>query len=237
MLSKLRYVRVMKRSKYTLLALGAVAIVSSTMFSSCIKENPDSPGFEYFPDMYRSPIPETNLMFVNEVSKDSLGNRLPAEGTIPRGWTPFPYANTPAGDSLASAFWKNPYGHGADIEEKGKFLYERNCMMCHGAKGDGNGKLVESGKYEAQPPSYLKLFTDGKLTDGHVYHVITYGKGNIGSHAVQLNPEERWYVIEYVQRLGRGDISWDDYQKKLAEKPAADTAKTAAPAQGAGTPN
>lgn len=200
----------MKVTKYTLLALGTVAIASATLLSSCIKENPDSPGWEYMPDMYRSPAPETNGIYISAATPDSLANRMPVEGTVPRGWTPFPYAADAAGDSLASMFWKSPYKTTDSIEEKGKFLYERYCQYCHGAKGDGNGPLVESGKFPNTPPSYIALHDKGQLTPGHVYHVITYGKGVMGSHATQLNPEERWMVIAYVERLGRGGAKWSE---------------------------
>lgn len=213
----------MKKTTYTLIAFGAVAFAFSAMFSSCAKENPDSPGYEYMPDMYRSPGVETNG--VNLWLKDSIqmGNMLPPKGTIPRGFTPFPYENNAMGDSLASAFWKNPLEHSDAIEEEGKFLYDRFCVYCHGTKGDGNGKLVESQKYAAVPPDYAKRRAEGLLTDGHVYHVITYGIRNMGSHASQMSPEERWKVIEYVQRLGRGGDAWSVYQTKVNAQPSADS--------------
>lgn len=198
----------MKVKKYTLLALGTVAIATASLMSSCMQENADSPGWEYMPDMYRSPAPEPNGIYISAATPDSLSNRMPAPGSIPRGWTPFPYENTPMGDSLASMFWKNPYHTSDSLEDKGKFLYDRYCAYCHGAKGDGNGPLVESGKFPNMPPSYIKLHDEGKLTGGHVYHVITYGKGVMGSHATQLDPQERWEVIAYVERLGAGGEKW-----------------------------
>ncbi|GAB4136070.1 MAG: hypothetical protein Fur0041_10480 [Bacteroidia bacterium] len=223
----------MKKRTYTILVIGAVALSTASFLSSCVKENPDSPGFEYFPDMYRSPAPETNLAYVSEYSTDSMGNRLPAEGTIPRGFTVFPYPNSVQGDSLASKFWVMPIDRNDKTEEEGQALYDVYCKHCHGAKGDGNGKLVETGKYAAVPPSYIKRHEEGALTDGHVYHVITYGKGNMGSHALFLTPTERWKVIQYVQRLGRGGSSWSEYQKKLAEQKTApaDSTKAAEPKQ------
>jgi mono/diheme cytochrome c family protein len=219
----------MKKITYTLLAFGTVA----TLLTACIKENPDSPGWEYFPDMYRGVGPETNLAFSNGVTPDSIANRLPAVGSIPRGWTPFPYDATAAGDSLAKLFWKNPMPHNDEIEGQGKFLYERYCIYCHGATGDGNGPLVESQKYGSVPPSYLTRYKENNLSDGHVYHVITYGKGMMGSHASQLTPDERWKVVQYVQRLGRGGASWSEQQKKDAAAPAADSTATAAAPAGA----
>jgi mono/diheme cytochrome c family protein len=222
----------MKKTTYTLLAFGTVALAAASLLSSCIKENPDSPGWEYFPDMYRSPSLETNMasmhdsVLVNGVwMKDTaiMANMLPPAGTIPRGFTPFPYANDTTGDKLASLYWRNPYTVTDQFEEEGKFLYERFCVYCHGAAGDGNGKLVESQKYASAPPNYATVHGKGQLTDGHIYHVITYGKGVMGSHASQLTPEERWKVVAYVERLGRGGKAYSEWQKEMAAKPAADS--------------
>jgi cytochrome c len=232
----------MKKTTYTLLAFGALAFTAASVFSSCAKGNPDSPGVEYMPDMYRSPSVETNgityrtdSVFVNGkwVANDSvhMGNMLPPEGTIPRGFTPFPYANDTTGDKLASMFWKSPFASSDSIEAQGKFLYERFCVYCHGDKGDGQGKLVASGKYSATPPNYADKLKEGVLTDGHIYWVITYGKGNMGSHAGQVSPEERWKIIQYVQRLARGGKSWSETEAALLAAPKADStqAKPAAP--------
>ncbi len=238
----------MKKTTYTLLAFGTIAVAVSTLFGSCAKDSEDSPGYEYMPDMYRSPSVETNgisywtdSVLVNGkwVANDSInmGNMLPPEGTIPVGFTPFPYPNDTTGDKMASLYWNNPFPHGDAIEEEGKVLYERFCIYCHGAKGDGAGPLVESGKYTATPTPYQKLFTENKLTDGHIYFVITYGKNMMGSHASQLSPEERWKVVTYVERLGRGGAKWSEFLK-AAPTPATDSTKTpAAPAAGNSTPN
>jgi mono/diheme cytochrome c family protein len=215
----------MKVTKYTLLAVGTVAIASAMFLGSCIKENADSPGWEYMPDMYRSPAPETNGIYISAATPDSLANRMPAEGSIPRGWTPFPYAADTTGDRLASMFWKSPLRVNDSVENKGKFLYDRYCQYCHGDKGDGNGPLVEKGKFPNQPPSYLNLYNENKLSEGHVYHVITYGKGAMGSHATLLDPQERWEVIAYVIRLGRGGAP-SSQTPKGTQQPGSDSVKS-----------
>jgi cytochrome c len=223
----------MKKTTYTLLAFGALAFIASALFESCTKDNPDSPGYEYMPDMYRSPSVETNgitywtdSILVNGkwVANDTvhMGNMLPPAGTIPRGFTAFPYPNTPDGDTLAQKFWDNPLPHTDTIEEQGKVLYERFCIYCHGAKGDGNGKLVADGKFTSHPPDYADLYKTNRLSDGHIYWVITYGKGNMGSHASQILPDERWKIVEYVERLGRGGKAWSQFLS-AAPAPAPDS--------------
>lgn len=215
----------MKKTIYTLLAFGTLAFIASVTFSSCTKGDPDSPGFEFMPDMYRSPSIESNGANLWVKDSSHIGNMLPPVGTIPLEFIPFPYPNTVLGDSLASLLWKSPLEISDLVEAKGQVLYEQFCIYCHGTKGEANGQLVESGKYTAVPPSYITKYKEGALAAGHVYHVLTYGKGNMGSHASLLSPNERWEVIQYVQRLGRGGDAWSVYQKKLFETPAVDSVK------------
>jgi mono/diheme cytochrome c family protein len=211
----------MKKTTYTLLAFASIAVAVSALFGSCTK-SADSPGYEYMPDLYRSPSTETNgikywsdssLVNGRWVASDTIrmGNMLPPVGTIPVGFTPFPYANDTTGDKLASLYWNNPLVHSTALEEEGKVLYERFCVYCHGPKGEADGKLVVEEKFTATPPTYSSLYKNGKMSDGHIYHVITYGKGNMGSHASQLTPEERWKVVAYVERLARGGSTWDEF--------------------------
>ena len=49
--------------------------------------------------------------------------------------------------------------------------------------------------------------TAAAWTDGHFYHVITFGKGAMGSYASQLRPEERWMVISYIRSKQGGAAS------------------------------
>jgi len=38
-----------------------------------------------------------------------------------------------------------------------------------------------------------------ELTEGKMFHTITYGKGLMGSHSSQLNKEERWKLVHYIR--------------------------------------
>lgn len=69
-------------------------------------------------------------------------------------------------------------------------------MTCHGSSGNGKGKLVEKEKFLGVPS-----YADRVITAGSIYHVITYGLNSMGSHANQLNPQERWLVADYVLKL------------------------------------
>ena len=76
-------------------------------------------------------------------------------------------------------------------------MYIKFCQHCHGETGDGNGSIVANGKFP-NPGSY---WSKAGLTDGKMFHSMNYGKGLMGSHASQLDKEERWKLVLYVQSL------------------------------------
>ena len=59
-----------------------------------------------------------------------------------------------------------------------------------------NNNLVKREKFLGVPP-----YGDREITEGSTFHVITYGLNSMGSHANQLNQEERWQVTHYVMQL------------------------------------
>lgn len=86
----------------------------------------------------------------------------------------------------------------------GKELYNINCAICHGEKGDGEGWLISeqnpNAKYPAQPRNFIDAEWTAK-SNGAYYHSIVYGKGVMGAYTDKLNYEERWQVIHYVRAL------------------------------------
>lgn len=167
------------------------------LFSSCGKKDPNSPGVEYMPDMYRSPSYETNMS--HESGEDTIqNNRLPVAGTISRGFMPYPYANDTGGYANAGRYLRNPIAKSAEVLAEGEVLYSKYCVHCHGATGQGDGLV--SAKLPGAPPAYngpaLK-----NLPEGKIFHSITYGKGLMGPHAPLLNKEERWKLVHFIQKL------------------------------------
>ena len=195
-----------KALKYNISLVGSALVCIAVLMSSCTTD-PNSPGVEYMPDMYRSPSYETYS--TNPVFKDSMTAQLPVAGTITRGeWPesgslinalPYAYPNTLEGYEAAGAELKSPFAQSPEIAAEGKVIFEKMCMHCHGPKGEGDGQLIGTGKYPPPPPyngGALKELPEGKM-----FHTFTYGKGLMGSHASQLTKEERWKVIQYIQEL------------------------------------
>ncbi len=172
------------------------------LLSACNNDT-KKPGYEYMPDMYRSPSYETNSP--NPVFKNGMTSQKPVAGTIPVGYVHYPYPNTPEGYETASREWIMPATlNTPENLTEGKRLYEAYCSHCHGLTGQADGGVITRGF--PPPPSY----TTGKssrggdmkdLTDGKIYHTIQYGLNLMGSHASQLTVDERWRIIMYVHEL------------------------------------
>lgn len=163
-------------------------------FVSCQKNS--RPNYQFMPNMYE-PVPyETyseSMAFPNGVE-----SQLPAEGSIPRGVLPFDYENSNDGYLAAKANLISPLDSTQVDYDRGKELYDIYCGICHGNKGDGQGKLVKREKILGIP-SYDDV--GRAINEGSTYHTIYYGKNAMGSYANQLNEEERWQVTAYVMKL------------------------------------
>jgi cytochrome c553 len=166
-------------------------------FSSC-KDN-SKPNYQYMPNMYESVAYETNSesdAFNSPTGLKGKVGQINPNGTIKRGFEPYDYPNTTEGYEAAKSNLKSPLEQSQVDLNKGKELFDIYCAICHGDTGDGKGKLVKQEKFLGVPS-----YADRQITEGSIFHVITYGLNAMGSHANQLNKEERWQVAAYVQKL------------------------------------
>ena len=83
-----------------------ILIISTVFLYSCSNNEDGKPGYEFMPDMYRSPSLE--IYSSNTFFKDSLNARKPVSGTIPRGFIPFDYNNSTEDYLLAGQELTNP---------------------------------------------------------------------------------------------------------------------------------
>ena len=169
-----------------------VVLVMLVGLVSCQKDS--RPNYQYMPNMYEPIGYETYQE--SDAFKGDMEAQLPAEGSIPRGdFMPFEIDNTTAGFEEAKANLTSPLDSTQVDYAKGKVSYDIYCAICHGTKGDGNGTLAK--KELIIPGSYA----DKDISTGSIYHTIYYGKNTMGSYANQLNENERWQVVAYVEKL------------------------------------
>lgn len=179
--------------------------------------DPNSPGLEYMPDMYRDPSIGTYQE--SDLFPDGLGSRLPAEGSIPRGFTPYPYEDNAEGYQAAGSELKNPLAFSDAHLKRGKKIYEDFCIHCHGKKGGGDGLVPQNDEWPGVVPAYdSDNLID--LPEGKIFHSITYGKGLMGAHKGQISQEDRWKLVFYVQSLQgkkQGDTADEDAEEDESE--------------------
>lgn len=192
----------------------AFAVVGLLFAGTACEDSHNDTGREYAPQMYDAVGYEPyKQLRPNTVNPYGLNMRDPARGTVSR-----PNYNTTfgTGDSattdlmiynipkdsvgLAERVLFNPVPETAKTLEEGKVLYGRYCIHCHGEGGKGDGLV---GKEYKGVPSY-SADAYKTMNDGHIYHVITHGKGRMWPHGSQMTPEERWKIVQYVHKLQQG---------------------------------
>ncbi|MEM7552276.1 MAG: cytochrome c [Bacteroidota bacterium] len=196
---------------------GAFIVLVVTL-ASCEAEG-DYPGLEYAPQMYHS-IPYEPLKQITDESQgkwllsidsetgefynsnpynpNRMTMRKPPEHSVKRdGFDYLPYRIPKDSLDLAARVTLNPVDSTAAIVKEGKALYGRFCQHCHGEKGLGDGSV---GKVYKGVTSYTSASVKDK-PGGHIFHVITHGKGRMGAHGSQISTEDRWKIVRYVNVL------------------------------------
>lgn len=203
--------------RYILLLTAGIS--AATLLVGC-KAGGDNQGLEFAPNMYHSVAYEPLTQITdkdagkwvnsldngrgefynsNEYNPFKMNMRLPAPNTVRRnahGWLPYRGANDTTGLRLSDKL-VNPLVSTPALLAQGKMMYDINCKHCHGAKGAGDGKVAD--KY----PGVANLTGDAikGVSEGHIFHVITYGKGLMGAHGSQVSEEDRWKIASYVKEL------------------------------------
>ncbi|OYU84667.1 MAG: cytochrome C [Flavobacterium sp. BFFFF2] len=160
------------------------------------------PNYQYMPNMYESVAYEAyseSKAFNSPSGLRGKEGQLPPVGAIKRGFQPYEVPNTTEGYQWAKASLSSPLDHSKIDLKKAQELFEIYCAICHGTAGDGKGTLVKNEKFLGVP-----AYADRQITEGSIFHVITYGLNSMGSHANQLSQEERWLVAAYVLKLKSG---------------------------------
>ncbi|GHA73156.1 c-type cytochrome [Pontibacter akesuensis] len=190
----------MKRYKTLGLKASALFFSSAVLFACGDKSNP---GYEYAPDMYHSvPLDPYSQIKENKFNPAGMNMREPAKGTVPRGMQGYNLYLSVDTAEVAGVELANPLKRTELNLAEGQVLYSRFCAPCHGEQGDGQG-LVGI-KFKGVPS-----YTAGRVAElpaGHIYHVITYGRGRMMPHGSQVNPTERWKIVMYVQQLQKGEV-------------------------------
>jgi len=188
--------------------LGALVVI--VLMS--LKRGHNQTELEYSPNMYRDvgyePLKQVDL---NPINPMGTNMRYPVKGTVAkRNYnTRFGTADSSAvvdlmvydipadSISIAERTLTNPVPLTDATLKEGELLYGRYCIHCHGEQGKGDGAVAKI--YKGVPVYQSDALKN--LNDGHIFHVITYGKGRMWPHGSQITPEERWKIVHWVHKL------------------------------------
>lgn len=208
------------RRSYSISSLVLVVAIA-IILGGCAAKG-DNPGLEYAPNMYHSVAYEP-LSQITDETAGSIVNALdarqgeffnsnkynphrmnmrePAPNTVKRnkyGFLPYRQKTVPK-DSIpvVTAGLVSPLDSSATAVAiaDGKLAYTMYCQHCHGAKGEGDGKVADKypGVANLRGPAYLGI------TEGHIFHVITNGAGLMQPHGSQVSDIDRWKIARYIK--------------------------------------
>jgi mono/diheme cytochrome c family protein len=176
----------------TVLLIVFLAVVA---LNWAVRAERDRPHLEFIPEMVHSVAAES--FAPHPVFADGKTLQPPPAGTIRRGLLPLHYEPTQEGAQRAGLELTNPYSlDDKAAVERGAFVYANFCQACHGPTGAGDGPVAKRGY--PPPPAHPQ-----PRKDGEAFHIVTYGRANMPSHAAQLSREDRWKVILFIRSLAQ----------------------------------
>jgi len=92
---------------------------------------------------------------------------------------------------------KNPVAKSAGLKDA-QTAYERNCALCHGPTGRGDGPAATA--LNPKPRNFADR-TIQSQSDGELYWKITEGRGVMPGWRT-LPDKARWGLVHYVRWLG-----------------------------------
>jgi len=121
--------------------------------------------------------------------------------TPPSGFAPTKATERLVGEWIAPASAdtiKNPFKGNAASVEDGKKIYAKNCSVCHGDKGKGDG--IASAGLTPRPADHSSEKTQ-KQSDGALFWKITNGRPPMAAYAKIYTPAQRWAVVNFIRTL------------------------------------
>ncbi len=151
---------------------------------------------------------------------------LPPEGTIRRGFVPTHFEVNEAGAKAAGLVddkgnaklaefaaqqavkageaLRNPFADQAKdkaVLARAEEVFVTFCAPCHGKTGMGDGPVSKRGVPGFPLASPDSPPVKNGYKDGHIYHIISHGRGMMSSYASQIRPDDRWKAVLWVREL------------------------------------
>ena len=112
---------------------------------------------------------------------------------VPRGHAQDEWKAPESADKIV-----NPVKGDASATASGKRTYRMLCVICHGAKGKGDGM---GGAGLTPKPTDLTNADVHAQTDGALFWKLTKGRPPMAAYETALPEKKRWELINYIRTL------------------------------------
>lgn len=102
-------------------------------------------------------------------------------------------------DLLRSAFLRNPIPRSVDSIARGRQLFQKNCAVCHGAEGRGDG--VAAVGLPQRPDDLSQIAPPPIFPDGVVTYRISNGVKMMPAFKATLSENEIWDLLNFIRSL------------------------------------
>ncbi len=92
----------------------------------------------------------------------------------------------------------NPLKNDTNAAASGKKLYKVLCIVCHGAKGKGDG--VAGAGLTPKPANFTSSSFQAQ-TDGAIFWKMKQGRSPMPSYETSIPETKRWEIINYIRTL------------------------------------
>jgi len=100
-------------------------------------------------------------------------------------------ARLEAGRTLVNPIRKSP-----ESLARGRQMYERHCLVCHGEQGRGNGPV---GRQFVPQPMELNLDYVQLQPDGQIFYTISHGSIAMPFYRQAIAAEDRWHLVNFIK--------------------------------------
>lgn len=111
----------------------------------------------------------------------------------------------PGGKTTTADRLVSPRARTAESLDRGKWVYETYCLVCHGETGHGDGPISAAAGGPFVGVRSLVTDTMARRSDGYIYGVIIHapsmGRGLMPIYGNKVLGTDRWDVVNYVRSL------------------------------------
>lgn len=114
----------------------------------------------------------------------------------------------PAADLKSADRLVNPRTRTSESINRGRFIYDTYCLVCHGAKARGDGPISSAAGGPFPAVRSLVSDTVARRSDGYLYAVTVnaqaMGRGLMPHYGDKVLGTDRWDLVNYIRTLQAG---------------------------------